>query len=370
MGWRDTLLTNFGPGLLAGITLRDWLRLLRDNRFGIIPSRLPRAMMITGQSIGNSLSGWYETRRYAASLEGVTIPPPLFVLGHWRSGTTHLHNLLSVDERFAFPNNYQSLFPRTFLSTEAVHARMISWFFPKQRPMDNMEWNLQSPQEDEFALCVSSFKSPYLGWVFPRQRDHYDRYLTFRGVPDSEITQWREAFTLFLKKLTWKYQRPLILKSPPHTCRIKLLLQLFPRAKFVHIHRDPYAVFQSSRHLFQLCDVCESLQRPPQDDLDDWILRQYHEMYDAFFEERALIPEGHFHEVCFEELEADPVEQVRNTYEALGLPEFSQVEPVLRQYVGSISGYKKNEFPELPAELRAHIAEEWRQSFLEWGYPA
>jgi hypothetical protein len=92
-------------------------------------------MMITFQSIGNSVSAWYEACRNAARLEGVAIPPPLFVLGHWRSGTTHLHNLLTVDERFAFPNNYQSLYPRTFLSTEAVNARLIGWFFPKRRPI-------------------------------------------------------------------------------------------------------------------------------------------------------------------------------------------------------------------------------------------
>lgn len=368
MAWRDTLLVHIGPGLLAGVTLGDWLRLLRDNRFAIFPSCLPRALMITFQSIGNSVSAWNEARRYAARLEGVAISPPLFVLGHWRSGTTHLHNLLAVDERFAFPNNYQALYPRTFLSTETVNAPLIGRLFPKRRPMDNMEWNLQSPQEDEFALCVSSFKSPYMGWKFPRQRDHYDRYLTFRGVPDSEIAQWQEAFLLFLRKLTWKYERPLVLKSPPHTCRVRLLLQMFPGARFVHVHRNPYAVFQSSRHLFQVGAVRERLQRPRQDDLDEWTLRQYRQMYDVFFEERSLIPEGHFHEVCFEDLEADPVAQVRSIYENLGLP-FTQVEPALRRYVDSIAGYRKNEFPDLSAALRARIGVEWQRCFQEWGYP-
>ena len=77
---------------------------------------------------------------------------------------------------------------------------------------------------------------------------HYDRYLTFRGVPEREVDEWKQALVLFLKKLTWKYRKPLLLKSPPHTCRIKLLLGLFPEARFVHIHRDPFAVYQSMRH--------------------------------------------------------------------------------------------------------------------------
>ena len=222
--------------------------------------------------------------------------------------------------------------------------------------MDNIEWDMRSPQEDEFALCAATGLSPCMGWAFPRMRDHYDRYLTFRGVPASEIARWQAAFVRFLKKLTWKYRCPLVLKSPPHSCRIGLLLQMFPRARFVHIHRDPYDVFRSSRLMFQVVFEMHRVQRRRVDDLDDWILRQYREMYDAFFEERGLIPEGQFlvavigrflgraffeerglipegqfHEVGYEELEKDPVGQVRRIYEALNLPEFGPAEPGLRR---------------------------------------
>jgi hypothetical protein len=103
--------------------------------------------------------------------------------------------------------------------------------------------------------------------------------------------------------------------------------------------------------------------------LEARILRTYKEMYDVFFEERALIPAGHFHEIGFEELEADPVAQMRKLYEALGLADFGHVEPVLRRYLASLSGYKKNRLPELSSELRRWIAGEWRRCFEEWDYP-
>lgn len=167
----------------------------------------------------------------------------------------------------------------------------------------------------------------------------------------------------FLKKLTWKYRRPLVLKSPPHTCRIRLLLQLFPRARFVHIHRDPYDVFRSSRLMFRVVFEMHRVQRSRADDLDDWILRQYREMYDAFFEERGLIPEGQFHEVGYEELEKDPVGQVRRIYEALNLPEFGPAEPGLRRYVGSIAGYKKQLRSGSAAGVRARARVCWRWVF-------
>jgi hypothetical protein len=111
------------------------------------------------------------------------------------------------------------------------------------------------------------------------------------------------------------------------------------------------------------------LQHPPTGgDLDEWIIRQYRAMHDAFFEERDLIPPGQYHEVRFEDLEADPIGQMQRVYDALGLPEFAQARPALERYVDGVRGYRKNEFPELPAALRRRIAEAWRPCFEQWGY--
>jgi hypothetical protein len=203
---------------------------------------------------------------------------------------------------------------------------------------------------------------------FPRRADQYDRYLTLRQLPEEERSQWLCAFKGFLQKLSLRYGRPLVLKSPGHTCRIRLLLELFPDAKFVHIHRNPYTVFQSSRRTMLKLAPWSALQRPDHRDLDERTLRQYQEVYDVFFEERELIPKGHFHEVGFEELEKDPVGQVRGIYDALDLPTFQEVEPALGQYLESLAGYQKNAFPDLPGDLRQRIARQWRRCFEEWGY--
>jgi hypothetical protein len=92
-------------------------------------------------------------------------------------------------------------------------------------------------------------------------------------------------------------------------------------------------------------------------------------MYAVFLAERRLIPEGHFVELGYEELEKDPLGLVRRVYEGLGLPDFGIVEPALRRYIDSIASYKKNTFPDLPPATRQRIAEEWRPCFEEWGYP-
>jgi hypothetical protein len=361
-----------GHNYLAGICAEDWWRLLRDNRFAVDPAYWHRAAVVTVLSVVNAFYRRVEERRFGPAVRDVQITqPPLFVLGHWRSGTTHLHNLLSLDTaQFACPNTYQVVNPHTFLTTEEVNTRCFAFLLPKTRPMDNMALSFQAPQEDEFALLLGCFHSLYLGVTFPRREEHYRRYLTFRDVPPAEVAQWQATLLWFAKKLTHKYGgKALVYKSPPHTARIKLLLEVFPTARFVHIHRSPYVVFRSFQHYFDTAMWYTYLQRPNLADVDRGILDRYNVLYDAFFEERGLIPAGRYHEMAFEDLERDPIGQMRLLYERLSLPGFDQLEPKLHGYLASIAGYEKNRYTELTPQQREAVAKAWRRSFEVWGYP-
>ena len=269
-----------GNNYLAGITAGMWWRLLRENRFAIDPAYWHRALFITGASLVNS---WYrrgEQRRYGRAIDEVEITkPPLFILGHWRSGTTLLHYLLAQDNaQFTFANTYQAVNPCTFLTTEEVNTRRFSGMVPPQRPMDNMELGFHTPQEDEFAPLLLTLRSLYLGISFPKRADIYAKYLTFRGVPRGEIDELHAALLWFCKKLTFKQDRALLLKSPPHMARIPLLLEMFPDARFVHIHRNPYDVFRSTRHYFNTAIWYTYLQRPDRSTIDDGIMERYDAM--------------------------------------------------------------------------------------------
>jgi hypothetical protein len=361
----------FWHSILGGLTAADWRRLLRENRFAIDPVYWHRAGFLTLVSLINSRLRRRQEDLYGPAIEAARITEsPLFILGHWRSGTTHLHNLLAQDtEQFAFPNSFQVCHPHTFLYTEEEVKRRFGGVLPRNRPQDNVEIRLDTPQEDEFALLLTTLRSPYLGmFVFPRHEERYAGYLTFRSVPKWEIQEWKRAFLRFLQQVTLKHGRALVLKSPTHTARVRLLLELFPNARFVHIHRHPHAVFQSSRRLFESLPPMHLLQRLDTRTLDDGILRRCTQMYDAFFEDRALIPAGQFHEVRFEDLEADPVGQMRSLYEGLGLSGFERLKPKLEQYVSSLSSYKKNRFGELEPSLRGKIRTAWERSFDAWGY--
>src|SRR5262245_33954863 len=369
MSWRELFATHIGPGALCGITLPDWLRLLWQNRFAVDPPYWMRAAMVTGGSLQNTLFSWWEHWRYEAAIQAVQPPPPLFILGIWRSGTTHLHNLLARDKRFAYPNFFEIFYPHTFITTAWSNRAILAHFLPQRRPHDNVLMGIDEPQEDEFALnCLTQLSFAQM-WTFPRTAAASERFLTFRSASPAEITRWQQALKWYVQKLTYVHRRPLVLKSPPHTGRIKLLMELFPGSKFVHIHRNPYHVYQSALHSAKKVIPWWTMQRPSHAGLEEITLHQYEEIYRAYFEQRSMITSGRLHEIRYENLEADPLGQLRGLYQALGLGDFASAEPAIRTYLDSIAGYEKNRFPEIDPAWKAQIARRWRRCFDEWGYP-
>lgn len=356
---------------LGGLTAGAWWRLLRENRFAVSPAYWHRAAFITLASLMNSASRVREESRYGAAVDATEVTrPPVFILGHWRSGTTHLHNLLSRDtERFAYPNTYQVVNPETFLTTEEVNTKRFARLLPDKRPMDNMKLGFGEPQEDEFGPAMPTLLSPYFGGAFPRREDHYERYLTFEGVPEAELEAWKAAFLRFIKKLTFKNEgRTLLLKSPAHTARIRILLDLFPEARFVHIHRHPHDVYRSFVHYYDTAAWFSYLQVPDRSRVRGTIIKRYRTLYEAFLDQRDLIPAGRFHELSFRDLEGDPLGSIEKIYESLSLGDFDAARPALTDYLATIEGYRKNEYPPLAREDRAELATVWRQCFDEWGY--
>jgi hypothetical protein len=352
----------------SGVSAGMWWKILRENGFRVEPPYWPRATFLSAMAPINSALGVWERRRFGPSVAATDVPPPTFIIGHWRSGTTHLQRLLAQDEQFAFPTFYEVLNPHHFLLTEDRVAANWMRCLPKTRLIDNMSLDNRVPQEDEFAISVATGISPYLGLVFPRRTTHYTRYLTLETCLPEEVERWKAGMLDFVRKLSLKHGRPLVLKSPAHTGRLKLVLDLFPDARFVHIHRDPFEVFPSMRHMLRVISQASCLQRPEWPDLDGLVLDIYRAVYDAYFRERALIPAGRLHEMRFADLERDPIREMQAVYEHLGFDGFAAVRPRLEAYTESIRAYQKNEYTELSPDLRRRIGDAWRPSFDEWGY--
>src|SRR5262249_40574101 len=162
----------------------------------------------------------------------------------WRTGTTLLHELLALDEHHACPTTYQCLAPHHFLMTAGWLPRLLWFLVPALRPMDNMAAGWGRPQEDEFALCLMGQPSPYLTTAFPTRPPQDPEALAREGMAPRALASWKRTFLPLLRQVVLQSPgKRLVLKSPPHSCRIKVLLELFPDARFVHIVRDPHVVF-------------------------------------------------------------------------------------------------------------------------------
>lgn len=290
-------------------------------------------------------------------------PPPLFILGHWRSGTTLLHSLLARDLRFVAPTNYQTLFPSHFLLTERIAARITARFMPATRPADNIRFTWNAPAEDEIATLVLTGLSPY--------RDIALSSATREPLPNTpeQWSHWTNQWLNFLRKLQVPLAQPRrpLLKSPTHTGRIPRLLRLFPDAQFIYIIRNPYDVFASTRHLYHVLAASNNLGRPRPIDYDNEILHNYQQFYHAYHLHRALIPRNRCCEVRFEDLEADPVTILQSIYERLELDGFEdfkrEIEPMLPEH----RAYRKNHFT-LSDETRALVYDNWKPAFRRYGY--
>lgn len=355
--------------IFHGLTFGKWVRLLAS-RPPLHWSRLPRLASITAFSIVNSIEGFLENCVYGRRIARQRIEhPPIFIIGHWRSGTTLLHNLMSLDPQFTYPNLYQVIFPGSFLLTESLVTRITRWGVPKTRGVDNLPAGWDMTQEDEVAILAMTLRSPYLMLAHQRDPSKYMRFLDLTELTPEERQSWKESFLWFLKKLTVRANKSIVLKSPPHTYRIPILLEMFPDAKFIFIHRDPYTVYKSSIHLRKTLFAENGLGKPYLEDMEEQMMELYTKLFETYESTKHLIPDGHLHEVRFEDLESDPLGQMRQVYDKLGLSGWQTIESAIQAELPALSKYQKNTY-NMDERLMRKIYTRLRPIFERFGYPS
>jgi omega-hydroxy-beta-dihydromenaquinone-9 sulfotransferase len=330
----------------------------------------PRALLILLASLLTQPLRLAEMMRHGRRIARTRITAsPIFIIGHWRSGTTHLHNLFSQDQSLGYVTMYQALAPDCSLIGGNWLKRLIGRALPEHRPMDNMIWPIDSPQEEEVALGKITAYSFYAQFMFPRHaRAFFARNVLLQDAPRRLAVQVKKRYRSILRVATIHAGgRQLVLKNPVNTARIRMLLELFPDAKFVHIHRSPYEVYASTRNLHRSITAFTTLQTLDMQHSADTVLELYEGMMQQFLVDRALIPAGNLAEVAFADLESDPVSEMRRLYKTLSLPGFARTEPALRRYIAEQASYRKNTFT-LTAGERARVAERWGFAFSELGY--
>lgn len=354
---------------LAGSNPATLFGLLARHR-AIDPARLPHLAMVLAavllrQPFSLAERAWVAARRLPPP------PPPVFVIGHWRSGTTFLYELLSRDPAFAWAGPVAVGLPWDMLLMARLLRPLLERAVPSDRAVDRVPVTPHSPQEDEFALANMQGLSFLHGLTFPRRlAEEFRRGVFFDGATPAEVARWAARLRLLVAKLSLAHgRRPVLIKNPAHTARVALLAGMFPGAKFVHVHRDPFTVFQSMRRFHARLTPMLALQRATGAPVDAVILETYRRMMEALLAQSAGLPPEQFAELAFADLERDPLTALAGVYERLGLPGFAAARPRFQAHLDARRGHVKNSW-DLTPEVVDLVTTHWRPFLDRWRYAA
>ena len=353
---------------LAGSSFRNWIKLLLENG-GIDKKYLLRAIMVSFLSLLGSPFRTFERAKFDKKVEAVQIEfPPIFIIGHWRSGTTYLHRLMSLDENLGYVSNFQTFLPGVFLGSQKIGKTILNRLLPETRLIDNMKYPIDSPEEEEYALgnlCPYSFINC---WYFPKQMTNlFKEFVLFDEISDKNKNQWKNVYIKVIKKITFTNGKRLVIKNPSNTARIKVLLEIFPDAKFIHIYRNPYVVYASTKNLYNKLLALYTFQDVKQEDIEKNIFDFYREMMQKFFSLKNLIPPENFFEIKYEDFENNEIEELEKVYRKFKFTNFEQVKEKLESYIASQSNYQKNNYV-LDRETLEKIDKNWGFAIEKWQY--
>lgn len=335
-------------------------------RFGI--HRVAMGLLICALSVLNSMLAFGQRIIFGRKIrDQKLVAPPVFIIGHWRSGTTLLHEYMIRDDQFTCADTYDCFAPSHFIFSGWFMRPFVQMLMPKKRPMDNMAAGLDRPQEDEFALCALGVPSPYMNILFPNNPPIYPEYLTLRDVSPQQRKSWLNRFEWLLKALTFACPKRILLKSPPHTGRIKTILERFPDAKFVHIHRNPYTLYPSTYNLWMKLSRTHGVQIPNGKNLEEKVFSDFERMYAAFDADVTSLREDQFIDISFDELTKQPLEALEKIYAKLDLGDFQEKRQAFADFAATQRDYKKNNF-EISTEIRDKISRRWTNYLNRYGY--
>ena len=253
------------------------------------------------------------------------IHEPVMILGHGRTGTTILHEVMSTDPKFRIVKRWEAMFPcpppeaDTYTSDPRIErADKLITIFDRITP----EWTAMHKFGGDLPVeCAEYLYSSFLSnvFVFSFQIPSYAAYLAEQDV--GYTIRWHQRT---LKLLQWKYKKDhWLLKNPLWIDHIPQVLETYPDAKIVLTHRDPITVSDS------FVNVMGTIFWWRTDDpwgggmLDDLVMADgrsaTHRNLMQWMEDGTLRP-GYVSNVQYQDFMNDPVDAISRCCADLGIP--------------------------------------------------
>ncbi len=269
----------------------------------------------------------------------------IVIVGYYRSGTTHLQNLMSCDDRFVTPRWSQCLAGQGFVLGWSILRFVLVPFLGQTRPQDAVGFGPDWPGEDDFALCSWGGCSSIPGrFIWPSRWDDWKRWHGLEGLSEKELDRWRSLMAMFVWKITRRKKnrdRVVLLKTPSHTARVAELDRLFNgHVKFVHLVREPGAVIDSNVRLHESLAGHLLEDGPDVQTIRERIVEEYASTETKCSREGEAIGSDRFVRVRYQDLQSDAIGTVRGIYKTLGLGFDERVEASVRSYLGRVGAYE------------------------------
>ncbi|MHA1953080.1 MAG: sulfotransferase family protein [Candidatus Heimdallarchaeaceae archaeon] len=341
---RDWLIVHEEP--LAGYSMQNIFRVLWDNKFRIHPKYWLRF----GYGIGLSfitipLKVWQKIRHHRKIKKTEIKEDPIFIIGHYRTGTTYLMTLMAFDKSKGYVSNIEGYATLFYLGVPKFARWRMEASLPEVRPMDNVVMGVEEPTEEEYCIGTFTRYGYYTGFIFPRNFDLYSKFLTFEGMPKDKA-KWKKAYYYTVQMLTYGHKgKQLFLKNPTHSYRLPEILEMFPNAKFIHTYRNPYK------------------EKMKQDILDNYKL-----LYEYQNKDLHLIPEDRIVHIKYEEFIQTPAETMEKVYKELNISGWEEYKDGMIKYAES---QKREYVPnkhKIDSDTIRKVNENWKDYMEQYGY--
>lgn len=332
--------------LLAGMEPGPLLRLMRRNKISFRPRYFLRLLFLLQGSVWSAIFSKLESMRYGKAIQASPLPDnPIFIIGHWRTGSTFLHNLLSLDSQFVTPTLLQTALPRSFISSKRYYAPVMQMAMRKQRPMDGVKLGVNEPMEDEYALLRLTACSPLEKLFFPDNKQYFLKDFEDFSPPENELSRWENVLKYFYRKLVFASGKTtLLIKNPFHSMRISLLVKNFPNARFIHIYRNPLKVIPSTIQMWSIVGRQNSFSPFRREPKVDETASVFAKIISKIEEGLQEVPLQNVFKVRFEDLEKNPVEKIKEIYRKFELPFMEDYQRKVQSFLQEQEDYNKNNY--------------------------
>jgi hypothetical protein len=276
-----------------------------------------------------------EAERAANSaIEQQRITAPVFIIGLPRTGTTHLHGIVSEDPANRAPATWEVMYPAAGRSeSEIARARSqtasrLGWadrLAPEFMRIHPIAADL--PQE-----CIAITAQVFMSIQFHTTHDVASYQDWFERAPQKVGFDFHHRFLQHLqaKRAGGRW----VLKAPGHLFSLAGLLDRYPDARIIHTHRDPLRVMASMASHATVLRRAFSDAADPQRIAADWADR-WARALDTFLAVRERAPAAQFLDVHFESIERDPLGTVERVYDFLGWPLTSEARAAMQRFLAA-----------------------------------